>query len=95
MNDDYLAQIKAHRDDIDAVDAKLAVLLNQRFKASLAIGTLKKENNAPVLDSGREQAVIANITKNNVGPLTDAQLIDFYKTIMAKSKEIQESLRHA
>ena len=48
-----------YRTQIDSIDAKLVPLFLERMAVTQKVGEYKKQNGLPVLDSGREQEVIA------------------------------------
>ena len=57
------------RKKIDELDRKLAALLNERAAAAVEIGRLKRNTSLPVYEPEREREVIANVQRNNTGPL--------------------------
>ena len=65
MSDDKL---KPLREQIDALDAQLLNLLNERAKVAQQVGHVKAETNAPVFRPEREAQVLARVAKNNPGP---------------------------
>jgi chorismate mutase / prephenate dehydratase len=56
MSDDKL---KPLRDQIDAIDAQLISLLNQRARVAQQVGHVKAETNAPVFRPEREAQVLS------------------------------------
>jgi len=71
MSDDKL---KPLREQIDALDAQLLTLLNERAKVAQLVGHVKAETNAPVFRPEREAQVLARVAKNNPGPLNSYDL---------------------
>ena len=65
MSDDKL---KPLREQIDALDAQLLRLLNERAKIAQQVGHVKAETNAPVFRPEREAQVLARVAHNNPGP---------------------------
>jgi chorismate mutase/prephenate dehydratase len=47
MDDDLNSQLKPLRERIDALDAQIIALLNQRAAVALEVGEVKKHFNAP------------------------------------------------
>ena len=52
---------------INEVDSKMVELFKERMKAAKMVAEYKKENNLPVLDKAREEALI----NKNLGLLND------------------------
>ncbi|HEY4350616.1 MAG TPA: chorismate mutase, partial [Paraburkholderia sp.] len=48
MDDELNSRLKPLRERIDALDAQLIALLNQRAAVALEVGEVKKHFNAPV-----------------------------------------------
>jgi len=71
MSDDKLQPL---REQIDAIDAQLLALLNQRARVAQEVGHVKAETNAPVFRPEREAQVLARVAANNVGPLPSSDL---------------------
>ncbi|MDO8439210.1 MAG: chorismate mutase, partial [Telluria sp.] len=57
MNDD---QLKPLREKIDALDAQLLELLNERARVAQQVGHIKAVTNAPVFRPEREAQVLRN-----------------------------------
>ena len=71
MSDDKL---KPLRDQIDAIDAQLIALLNQRAGVAQQVGHIKAETNAPVFRPEREAQVLSRFAERNDGPLAPSAL---------------------
>jgi chorismate mutase/prephenate dehydratase len=69
MDDELNSRLKPLRDRIDAIDAQLIALLNQRAAVALEVGEVKKHFNAPVFRPERELQVIARLQDMSAGPL--------------------------
>ena len=78
------------RKKIDALDRKLVELLNQRAQAAIEIGRLKRNTDLPVYEPQREQEVIANAQKCNLGPLAARDLAQIFERIMDVMRSIQK-----
>jgi chorismate mutase len=81
------------RRKIDEVDGELVRLLNERTKAALEIGKLKKDAALAIYEPGREKAVFDHVFAANPGPLPNEQLqliyeriIDVMRTLQAKDR---------
>ena len=77
---------------INEVDLEMIELFKKRMKASKMVAEYKKENNLPVLDKAREEALIAK----NVNYLNDKELEKYYLTflegVLTASKDYQKDL---
>ena len=49
------------RKQIDALDAKIVELLNDRAKVVVEIGKIKQQNNSPIYAPDRERAVLQKL----------------------------------
>src|SRR6185369_9280722 len=81
------------RRQIDALDAKIVQLLNDRAKVVVEIGKLKQQNNAPIYAPDREKAVLEKVRKLNHGPLPDRCLEAVYRELMSGSFALEKPLR--
>ncbi|WMW79390.1 prephenate dehydratase [Undibacterium cyanobacteriorum] len=86
MSDNKLLPL---REKIDAIDAAILELLNQRARVAEEVGHVKAETNAPVFRPEREAQVLRNMADQNQGPLhTDAiQLI--FREIMSACRALE------
>lgn len=77
---------------INEVDLEMIELFKKRMQASKMVAEHKKENNLPVLDKAREEALI----NKNVNYLNDKQLEKYYLTflegVLTASKDYQKDL---
>ena len=77
---------------INEVDLEMIELFKKRMKASKMVAEYKKENNLPVLDKAREEALIIK----NVNYLNDKELEKYYLTflegVLTASKDYQKDL---
>jgi chorismate mutase/prephenate dehydratase len=83
------------RRQIDAIDAKLVELLNERAKVVVQIGKLKQQNNAPIYAPDREKVVLEKVRRLNRGPLPDRCLEAVYRELMSGSFALEKPLRIA
>jgi chorismate mutase/prephenate dehydratase len=86
MSDNKLLPL---RHQIDAIDAQILDLLNQRARVAEAVGHLKAETNAPVFRPEREAQVLRGVAEHNPGPLNsdDVQLI--FREIMSACRALE------
>ena len=77
---------------INEVDSKMIELFKERMTAAKMVAEYKKENNLPVLDKAREEALI----KKNLELLNDKELEQYYLTflegLLTASKDFQKDL---
>ena len=86
MSDDKL---KPLRDQIDAIDAQLLALLNERARVAQQVGHVKAETNAPVFRPEREAQVLARIADNNPGPLLSSDLQSIFREVMSACRALE------
>lgn len=55
--------LKTLRDQIDAIDSELVVLLGKRVAVARDIARIKKREKLPILDPNREEAIKAKVKK--------------------------------
>jgi len=82
--------IEDWRKKIDELDRKLVALLNDRARAAVEIGKLKRETNLPVYEPDRERIVFANVQEANRGPLPSRDLVRIYERIIDVMRNIQK-----
>ncbi len=75
-------QISEFRQQIDALDEKIAKQLNERAKVVLAIRELKNQANMPLFDPQREQEILTRLALANSGPLSDEDLKEIYRNVL-------------
>ena len=63
--------MKDYRKAIDQIDGQLLQLITERMKVAASIADYKKENNLPVLDSGREKEKILSVLDDTPEELKD------------------------
>ncbi len=86
MSDDKL---KPLRDQIDAIDAQLLALLNERARVAQQVGHVKAETNAPVFRPEREAQVLSRIADTNPGPLLSSDLQSIFREVMSACRALE------
>jgi chorismate mutase / prephenate dehydratase len=86
MSDD----ITRHRTAIDALDAHLVALLNERAALAIAIGRLK--GNGGAYRPEREAQVLRRVAEANKGPLADEALVRLYTEIISACRSLEQPL---
>ncbi len=74
---------------IDELDRQIVGLVNERAKAALAIGALKRATHMPVYEPNREKIIFDNVRQANSGPLPSAQLTHIYERIIDVMRALQ------
>jgi len=82
--------IEDWRKKIDEVDRKLVALLNERARAAVEIGKLKRDTSLPIYEPDRERIVFANVQKASLGPLPGRDLVRIYERIIDVMRNIQK-----
>ena len=95
MDDELNSQLKPLRERIDAIDAQLIALLNQRASVALEVGEVKKHFNAPVFRPEREMQVIARLQELSAGPLGNDHISAIWREIMAASRSLEKTISAA
>jgi chorismate mutase len=90
MSDTPETRLAACREHIDDVDRRLVALLNERTAVVEKIGQVKKEAQMAVYEPKREDAVYANVTASNAGPLSNDALERIFERIMDEMRKIQK-----
>ena len=87
MNDDKLTPL---REQIDAIDAQILDLLNQRAGVAQEVGHVKAETNAPVFRPEREAQVLRSVAERNPGPLADGDVQTIFREIMSACRALEK-----
>jgi chorismate mutase len=82
--------IEGWRQKIDDLDRKLVALLNERARAAVEIGKLKRNTSMPIYEPDRERIVFANVQGANPGPLPGRDLVRIYERIIDVMRNIQK-----
>lgn len=78
-----------HREAIDALDARLVELLNERAAHAAAIGAIKRAQGLGAYAPARERQVLERVRALNRGPLPDAALGAIWREIMSGSLALE------
>lgn len=84
-----LASLRAR---IDALDAQLLKLLNERALIAKDIGTIKSRDGLPIYSPEREERVLRNLVEKSEGPLTAEALRAIYREIMSASLALEKDV---
>jgi chorismate mutase/prephenate dehydratase len=83
------------RRQIDALDAKIVDLLNERANVVVEVGKVKQQTNSPIYAPDREKAVLEKIRGLNRGPLSNRSLEAIYRELMSGSFALERPLKIA
>ena len=89
------ADLAPIRTQIDAVDAQLLTLLNERAKLAQRVGEVKQKYDQPVYRPERESAVLEKIAQRNPGPLPTPQLQTLWREVMSVCRAMEEPVKVA
>jgi prephenate dehydratase/chorismate mutase len=81
--------IEDWRSQINALDAELLRMLNQRAQLALKVGESKTASGVSLCDHTREREVIERMCAANRGPLDDRAIVQLYRAIIHESRRIQ------
>jgi chorismate mutase len=76
------------RRQIDALDAELLRLLNQRAAIACEIASIKVASGLPAYDGNRERQVLARVAEQNTGPLDQQSVTDIFAGIIRETRRL-------
>lgn len=79
------------RVEIDEIDRRLVALINERTRVVERIGAIKQNVSMPVYEPKREDAVYANITAANHGPIPNDSIRRVFERIMDEMRTLQRT----
>jgi chorismate mutase/prephenate dehydratase len=77
------------RDDINAIDLQLVMLLNSRASVAVQIGAVKATEGQAVYNPTREGQVINRVAEANQGPLPKGSIEEIFNAIISACRQIQ------
>ena len=86
--------LKEIRKNLDTIDDQLIALFRERMQLSAQVAAYKKENNMPILDSGRESQIIERLSQA-AGVEFASATRQLYQTIFQLSRAYQAELIQA
>jgi chorismate mutase/prephenate dehydratase len=88
-------ELRRLRKRIDALDRRLVALLNERAELAREAGRAKDAAGyRAIRDADREREVLLRVTMANEGPLAQADVLAFYKRLMAATRALETRDRH-
>ncbi len=82
-------ELLENREKIDIIDRQILKLVSERTRHVLAIGDYKKIRQLPVFDPDREAKMIATLTNQNHGPLSNEAIENIFRTIIKESRQLE------
>lgn len=79
------------RKQIDSMEDQLLDLLNQRARAAIAIGHLKRARKLPIHDPTRENEILARVVAKNPGPLPSVSMEKIFRTIIEETRFTEDN----
>jgi chorismate mutase len=76
------------RTQIDALDAELLRLLNQRAAIACEIASIKVASGLQAYDGNRERQVLARVLEKNTGPLDEQSVTDIFSGIIRETRRL-------
>ena len=77
------------RNNIDAIDAEIMVLLNRRAEMSRRVGWIKTKAGLPIIDMRREDVILRRVVRDNAGAISSDTILRIYGEILSESRRIQ------
>jgi chorismate mutase-like protein len=87
--DEARTKLEEYRVLVDDVDRRIVALLNERTRVVENIGRVKRGSGLPIYEPRREDQVVANITGNNSGPLTEQAVRRIFERIIDEMRHVQ------
>ncbi len=81
--------IEDWRAGINALDAELLRLLNERARLALKVGESKTASGLSLCDHTREREVIERMCEANEGPLDERAIVELFRAVIHESRRIQ------
>ena len=82
-------QLEELRKEIDKIDEKLLLLLEERLEKAKQITEYKKENNIPETQKEREEEILDKLTQLGKGKLRDEYIKNIFRQIIQESHKIK------
>ncbi len=92
MDERIDGRLKSLRDAIDAVDAKLIAMLNERARLAIDVGRIKEEAGAPVFRPEREIDVLQRAAALNAGPLSQQHVTSVLREVISACRALERPL---
>jgi chorismate mutase len=81
------AVVNGLREEITRADDALVAAVNKRLELARQIFEHKEANGIPIVDAGREDAMIERHVRDNPGPLSDEAAAELVRFVLALTKK--------
>ncbi|MHB9028952.1 MAG: chorismate mutase [Candidatus Latescibacterota bacterium] len=81
--------IDGWRERIDALDAQLLELLNERARCAIEVGKVKTERGMTIHNPEREKFVLNRLKEKNRGPLDNGAIERIFQRIIEECRRIE------
>jgi chorismate mutase / prephenate dehydratase len=82
--------LKKYRDKIDAIDAEVLNLVNERAKLAREIGGLKEDG--VIYRPERESQILRRLQSQNAGPLSDDAVSNIFRAVMSNCRALEKEI---
>lgn len=82
--------LEKQRKKIDAIDRQLVALFEERTSVVEEVAQIKLQHQIPILDSGREEQVIAKVQSYLTQPELEQEVKEWFVELMRISREHQQ-----
>lgn len=90
-----MKELEKLRQEIDRIDSEILRLLNERAKAAIGIGKIKKEEKMAAHVPQREREIFERLEKENKGPFPNEAIRVVFREIMSASLSLEHPLKVA
>lgn len=90
-----MKELERLRHQIDSIDSEIVRLLNERARAAIEIGKIKKEEKMAAHVPQREREIFERFEKENQGPFPNEAIRVVFREIMSASLSLEQPLRVA
>ncbi len=80
------------REKLDAIDAKIVKLFEERMEISEEVAAYKAAHDLPVLDAAREEIKLQSVAELTGNPKNREAVTELFTKIMALSRKRQETI---
>ncbi len=78
--------LKKLRNEIDQLDAQIAIALNKRAALVEEVWLLKQHNQLPLIDPTRENAIFSKVRSICQGPLSEDSMQKIFRCILSEAR---------
>jgi chorismate mutase-like protein len=79
------------RKQIDSIDDRILALLNERARAVVELGRIKRAAGLKLYDPDREQSIFGRLTQSNSGPLPEEAVRRLFERVIDESRRLERT----